>query len=509
METQETTMEVSPLASGQKGKARDILAAIQTLKQIEHDHRPASPGERQTLARFGGFGAVALHLFPDPRTGKYKDDSWQALGEALREMLTPEEYDSAKRTTFTAFYTSPSVMRAMHAALQRLGVPQNATVLEPGCGIGNFMAEAPEGMRFIGVELDGISGRIARALHPGQDIRIENFRDTRLPQHRIDAVIGNVPFADVKLDFHGQWLSLHDFFLAKSLETLKPGGVIAVVTSHYTLDKQNPQLREQLAAQADFLGAIRLPADAFQREGTKVVTDILFLKKRGPGQEPAHADPAWLQTAPQHIEGVDIPINLYFQHHPEMVLGTYTRQDRLYGAETGYSVVAQGDLAEDLQEAIKRLPEGVYAALAHAPDTSPRSVTLPPLERHITEGSFFVGDDKTLMQVQDGEATPVTHGEKPLKADGTLIGRRLAALIAIRDQARHVLQSQNEGWPDQLRDEARKALNRAYDSFVFQYGPINKTTLSVKEDGTTLRRMPNLVKFRGDPDAMLVMSLEE
>lgn len=209
-------MEASPLASGQKGKARDILAAIHALKQIEQDHRPASPEERQILARFGGFGAVALHLFPDPLTGQYKDAGWQALGEDLRAMLTPEEYDSAKRTTFTAFYTSLTVMRAMHAALTRLGVPEDATVLEPGCGIGNFMVDAPAGMRFIGVELDSLSGRIARALHPGQDIRIENFRNTRLPAHRIDAVIGNVPFADVKLDFHGQRLSLHDFFLAKS-----------------------------------------------------------------------------------------------------------------------------------------------------------------------------------------------------------------------------------------------------------------------------------------------------
>jgi SAM-dependent methyltransferase len=221
-------MEASPLASGLKGKARDILAAIRTLKQIEQEHRPASAEERRTLARFGGFGAVALHLFPDPRTSQYKDAGWQALGEALRTMLTPEEYDSARRTTFTAFYTSPAVMRAMHEALRRLGVPRHATVLEPGCGIGHFMAEAPEGMRFIGVELDSLSGRIARALHPGQDIRIENFRDTRLPGHGVDAVIGNVPFADVKLDFHGRRLPLHNYFLAKSLDALKPGGVLAL-----------------------------------------------------------------------------------------------------------------------------------------------------------------------------------------------------------------------------------------------------------------------------------------
>ena len=195
----------------------------------------------------------------------------------------------------------------MHAALARLGVPADATVLEPGCGIGNFLAHAPAGMRFIGVELDRLSGRIARVLHPGHDIRIENFRDTRLPEGRIDAVIGNVPFADLRLDYHGTRLALHDFFLAKSLDALKPGGVLALVTTHYTLDKQHPGLRTHLAQQADFLGAIRLPAEAFAQEGTRVVTDILCLRKRAAGEEARHADPAWLETAPLAIEGVDDP----------------------------------------------------------------------------------------------------------------------------------------------------------------------------------------------------------
>ena len=171
-------------------------------------------------------------------------------------------------------------MKSMHEALSRLGVSPAAVILEPGCGVGSFMAHSQPGQHFIGVELDGISGRIARALNPTADIRIENFRDTKLPP--LDAVIGNVPFADVKLDFHGQKLSLHDFFVAKSVEALKPGGVLAVVTSHFTMDKQNAAVREQLADQADFLGAIRLPSDAFKREGTAVVTDIVFLRKRAP-----------------------------------------------------------------------------------------------------------------------------------------------------------------------------------------------------------------------------------
>src|SRR6266571_9102639 len=267
-------------ANGEKAKARAILAAIRTLQAIEQAQRRATPEERQVLARFPGFGPVALGIFPDPVTGQYKDAGWQQLGDQLQALLTPEDYASAKRTTFTAFYTSSLVIRAMHEALRHLGVPPQATVLEPGCGIGNFIALAPAGMRFIGVELDSLSGRIARALHPTQDIRIENFRDTRLPQDRIDAVIGNVPFADLKLEYAGSRLSLHDFFLAKSLDVLKPGGVLALVTSHYTLDKQDAGLREQLASKADFLGAIRLPSTAFAKEGTRVVTDILCLRKR-------------------------------------------------------------------------------------------------------------------------------------------------------------------------------------------------------------------------------------
>jgi len=225
-----------PIASGEKAKARDLLAAIRTLQRIEHEQRPATPEERQTLARFAGFGPVALRIFPDPVTGRYKDAAWQILGEELKTLLTPEEYDSAKRSTYNAFYTSPTVITAMHDALARLGVPPRATVLEPGCGVGNFMSQGGEGMRFLGIELDLISGRIARALHPGQDIRIENFRDTRLPEGMLDAVIGNVPFADVKLDYRGQKLSLHDFFFAKSVDSLKPGGVLALVASHFRLD---------------------------------------------------------------------------------------------------------------------------------------------------------------------------------------------------------------------------------------------------------------------------------
>lgn len=493
------------MASGEKAKAQDILTAIRTLKRIEQEQRPATPEEKQTLSRFSGFGPVALSIFPNPVTEKYKD-GWQGIGEELKSLLTPEEYASAKQTTFNAFYTSPIVIKAMHDGLARLGAPADATILEPGCGTGNFMSHAPNGMHFIGVEMDSISGRIARAIHPEHDIRIENFRDTRLPA--LDGVIGNVPFADVKLDHHGQKFSLHDYFFAKSIDALKPGGVLALVTSHFTLDKQNAAIREYLAERADFVGAIRLPSDAFKREGTAVVTDIIFMRKRALDEPPDHADPDWLDTGQADIEGRTVTLSKYFLNHPEMVLGIYSSKDTQYG-ETGYSLKSNGDLATQLKEAINRFPR--------APQSSTHSIAsneLSPKSAHLThaappplaEGSFFISNH-AICQLVDGQTVPVVYGGTALTDNGTMTGKRMAALIRLRDHARKVLQTQNEGAPDRDRQAARAELNQAYDRFVAAYGAINKTTFGGTEE-SPVRRMPNIVKFREDPDAMLVMSLE-
>ncbi|MEZ6063989.1 MAG: methyltransferase domain-containing protein [Planctomycetaceae bacterium] len=217
----------------------------------------------------------------------------------------------------------------MHEAAGRLGVPENALVLEPGCGIGNFMGHAREGQKFIGVELDRTSGRIAQALYPQHDIRIENFRDTRLPDGQLDAVIGNVPFANVNLKHNGQKFALHDYFFAKSVDALKPGGVLSLVTSHFTLDKQNAAIREYLGERADFLGAIRLPSDAFKREGTAVVTDIIFMRKRAAGEPAQHVDSGLAGHLALTIEGTESPVNRYFHNHPDMVLGDWSRESQL------------------------------------------------------------------------------------------------------------------------------------------------------------------------------------
>jgi N12 class adenine-specific DNA methylase/predicted RNA methylase len=496
------------MASGEMGKARDLIAAIRTLKRLDAEGRRPDHEERQALAWFPGFGPVALSIFPDPATGRFKDARWQAVGEELKSLLTADEYASARRTTFNAFYTSPEVIDAIHAAVARLGAPADATVLEPGCGTGNFIGRAAPGKRFIGVEMDAVSGRIARALYPDADIRIENFRDSTLPEGRIDAVVGNVPFADVKVEHRGQKYSLHDYFFAKSVDALKPGGVLALVTSHFTLDKQNAASREYLADRADFVGAVRLPSSAFKREGTAVVTDIVFLRKRDRGEPARHVDPDWLSVAPLTIDGAEVPVNRYFLNHPEMVLGTWSRKDTLYGGE-GLSVVASGNLPDQLRQAVANLPEFASTLAAEAAAPPPPAFVPPPPERHVGEGSFFVGEDKVVYQSEGGQGQPVVYGGTTLRADGTMTGRRLAALVGLRDRARRVLQSQNEGWPQEHRDAARQELNRAYDRFVAAYGPVNKTTFGEAADGTVIRRTPNLVKFKEDPDAMLVMALED
>jgi hypothetical protein len=205
------TIPTFPISQSDKQKAHDILNAIRTLQQIEAEQRPATQAERDILQKFPGFGAVAKRIFPNPITEAYDDPSFEPLGEELKSLLTPEEYASARRTTYTAFYTSPVVMNAMHNALERLGLPQDTLVLEPGCGNAGFMTCAPKGQRFIGVEMDGLSGRIAKALYPEHDIRIENFRDSNILP--VDAVIGNVPFADVRLEYKARKYPLHDFFI--------------------------------------------------------------------------------------------------------------------------------------------------------------------------------------------------------------------------------------------------------------------------------------------------------
>lgn len=502
-----TTTQVRGLLA----QAATILDAIEIVQHIDTTKTSLTHEQTATLRHFPGFGPTALHLFSDPVTKKYRTSAWENLGTRLKDMLSPEDYAGARRAVLTAYYTPGMIIKALFDAFAHLGVPFDIRVLEPACGIGRFIGAAPHKMSFIGVEIDNISGRIAQLLYPGHDIRIEDFRDTNLADGSMDAVIGNFPFSELMLEHWNMRLSLHEFFLAKSLDKLKPGAILGVIITHYFLDRQDPTVRQRIAQQADLLGAIRLPSGAL--DGTKVVADVLLMKKRAPGVPAQHVDASWLATAPLMIEGVAVPVSRYFHEHPEMVLGTWSRANRLYGSETAYSVQPSGDLEAQLATATTYLPVGVFHAEPSLPvhvttnGTTPRRPSVPPA---LTEGNFIIdGAALAILQVQHGEAVPVLASGKPLQADGSLLGKRMAHLIRLRDSARHVLDVQNTGQPPATRDQARQHLNAEYDAFMAIYGPINHTVISTTAKGITVRRMPNLVTFREDPDCTFVMALEQ
>ena len=275
-------------------------------------------------------------------------------------------------------------------------------------------------------------------------------------------MIGNPPFADVRLDYRGQKLPLHDFFIAKSLDALKPGGILALVTSHYTLDKQNAATREYLAERADFLGAIRLPSDAFKREGTRSSPTSCSCASVPPASRPTTPIPTGWTPRRSRSTASEVPVNRYFLNHPEMVLGDWSRKDTLYGGETASASPATATWPRSSTPPSGGLPEAMRPRPSRHAGAAPRirtpAFTPPPPERHIAEGSFFVGDDKVIHQVEGGQGVPVVYGGTLLKADGTMTGKRLAALIGLRDLARRVLQSQNEGWPEANRNDARREL---------------------------------------------------
>jgi len=321
-------------SSGEKAKARDILAAIRTLQKIEREQRLTSADEKQILSRFAGFGPVALSIFPDPVTGRFKDAGWEAIGTELKSMLSPAEYDSAKRTTFCAFYTSPMVIAAMHSALEHLGVPGQALCLEPGCGIGLFMRPDKQ---FIGVELDSLSGRIAKALHPNQDIRIEDFQNSRLP--KFDAVIGNVPFANIHLDHNGQ----NSPCTITSLRNPSINSPPRHYGPHYQpLHARQAKCRDPRIS--------RRPR-RFPRRHPPAVRCVQTRRNRRRYRYYLHAetlsgrtaqsiDPDWLTAKPFTIDGNTVPLNGYFLNHPEMVLGTYSGKTRFTAKATASNPTA-------------------------------------------------------------------------------------------------------------------------------------------------------------------------
>ncbi|AAK91062.1 MULTISPECIES: lactate dehydrogenase [Agrobacterium] len=514
------------LARRWKDRARANIAAIRLAAEIEAGQRFATREEQETLIRFTGFGAsdLANGVFRRPGELEFRK-GWDEIGSDLEDAVCETDYASLARCTQYAHFTPEFIVRAIWSALQRLGW-RGGRVLAPGIGTGLFPALMPEALRDLshvtGVELDPVTARIVRLLQPRARILTGDFARTELPAS-FDLAIGNPPFSDrtVRSDraYRSLGLRLHDYFVARSIDLLKPGAFAAFVTSSGTMDKADSSAREHIAKTADLIAAIRLPEGSFRADaGTDVVVDILFFRKRKVAE--LEGDLSWLdieEVRPATADEGAIRVNRWFAQHPDFVLGTHALTSGPFG-ETYTCLAPDGeDLDAALSAAVHLFPEGRYDGeptqidldLEDATDDSPRDL---PAGRHVREGSFFVDNARGLMQVIDGEPVAVKV-RKGRNADGIPEKhvRIIRKLISVRDAVRVVLKAQelDQPWKDlQVR------LRIAWSSFVRDFGPINHTTVSITEDPETGKtreshRRPNLQPFADDPDCWLVASIED
>ncbi|RFB76634.1 DEAD/DEAH box helicase family protein [Methylovirgula sp. 4M-Z18] len=513
------------LARGWKERARDNIAAIRLAAEIEADERPATREEQADLIRFTGFGAsdLANGVFRRPGETAFRK-SWEALGADLQDAVSEADYASLARCTQYAHFTPEYIIRAIWTGLQRLGW-RGGRILEPGIGTGLFPALMPEALRehshITGIELDPVTARIVRLLQPQARVIGGDFARTDLPAS-FDLAIGNPPFSDrtVRSDraYRGLGLRLHDYFIARSIDLLKPGALAVFVTSSGTMDKADATAREHIATSADLIVAIRLPEGSFRADaGTDVVVDILFFRKRKAGEPEGGL--AWLdldEVRPGTAEEGAIHVNRWFAQHPDFVLGTHVLTSGPFGETYTCLPRAGMDLGAVLDAAVCLLPEALYdgepgAVDLDLADADDKGESDFPGGRHVREGSFFVDTTRGLMQVIDGEPVRV-QVRKGRSADGIAEKhvRIIKKLIPIRDAVRDVLkcQEQDRPWKD-----AQVRLRIAWSSFVRDFGPVNHTTVALTEDEESgevreTHRRPNLQPFLDDPDCWLVASIE-
>ncbi len=471
---------------GLREKAHGNIEAIRTLKLIETENRDATEAEKAILVRYAGWGAMPNAFRP------YPPQEWQSVAGQLRELLTKDEYEAARASTPNAHFTSPLVVEAMWQAMRRFGLATGAQILEPSLGVGHFLGLMPDGLlpgsRRTGVELDSITARIAQRLYPDSSIFAKGFEDTPLPDNYFDAVIGNIPFGNYPVydpAYRRQpalTRTIHDYFLAKSLDKLRMGGVMALVTSRYTMDKQDSTIRRALADRADLVGAIRLPNTAFKANaGTEVTTDILFLQKRKPGT-PTNPN-AWLDLAAVETPDGPIFVNEYFARHPAMMLGEMRLEGTMYRSS---EATLTGELTPArLAQAIASLPGGIFTHSERArapPDLAPAA----PTDLGTVKDGAFAERDGVLV-IRSGERfEPAALSE--------YAARRVRGMLAVRDATRRVFQTQLDDAPEDRIVEARQRLNGVYDAFARRFGP-----LSARD---------NFRAFAGDPDQPLLLSLE-
>ena len=469
------TEETEIGSGGLKTKFQNNIAAIETLKKIEQENRLATPDEQQILAKYVGWGGM-------PQAFDAGNEQWSKEYKQLRELLTDDEYKAAAESTLNAHYTSPEIIGAMYKALENFGFTEG-NVLEPAMGVGNFFGCIPEKMqnsKLYGVELDSITGRIAKQLYPQADVRVQGFEKADFPDNFFDAAIGNVPFgnygiADKRYD--KEHFLVHDYFFAKTLDKVAPGGVVAFITSKGTLDKVNPKVREYLAKRADLIGAIRLPNNAFKGANTEVTSDIIFLQKR---EKMAVESPDWCYTA-KNPDG--ITVNQYFIDNPDMVLGKLEYTSSAFGQEVTCSPIDGEKLSEQLDRAVSKLRANV--AVQKRAERQEKERGFIPATADVRNFTHALVDGKMYFR-ENNIMTEVSQTGKDLE--------RMKGLHELRLTMRELIDAQSQNCTDDELHILQNKLNEQYDSFVINYGSINDRA--------------NALVFRNDDDYNTLCSLE-
>ena len=467
---------------GPKTRYQWNMDAIRTLKQIESENRIATPEEQKVLSKFVGWGGLS-QAFDEENAG------WSKEYKELKEMLSDEEYAAARATVNNAFYTSPEIAMCINSALVQFGF-RGGNVLEPSMGIGNFFGSMPAPMQrsnLYGVELDSISGRIAKQLYQNANISITGFENTTYPDNFFDVVVGNVPFGDYKVfdpKYNKYNFRIHDYFLAKALDQVRPGGMVAVITTKGTLDKANPTIRKYLAERAELVGAVRLPNTAFKdNAGTEVTADILFLQKR---ERKIDIEPDWVHLG---VTENGIAVNSYFAEHPEMMLGSMEYDTRIYGQDSRYTVCVNNDENFNMYEALNKAIGNIKAQMTdfeRVADEAEQTEEVIPADPDVRNYTYTFYEGKLYYR----ENSEMVRKEVSKTAE-----ERIRSLDEIRQITRELIDIQMDGCSEEELSDKQRLLNVKYDAFIKQYGAITSKA--------------NRIAFRDDSDYPLLCSLEE
>ena len=463
---------------GAKEKFRNNMAAINLLHELELENRLATPEEQETLSKYVGWGGLSMAFDEN-------NAAWANEFQELYASLSPEEYRAAMESTLTAFYTPPVVIKGMYEAIARLGFSEGS-ILEPSCGTGNFFGLLPDSMagsKLHGVEIDELTGRIAKQLYQKANIAVQGFEETKLPDDHFDVVIGNVPFGDFKVNdsrYNAQKFLIHDYFFAKALDKVRTGGVVAFITSKGTMDKASPEVRKYIAQRAELLGAIRLPDNTFRANaGTEVTSDILFLQKR---DRITDIEPDWVHF---DIDENSITMNSYFVQHPEMILGEMKMESTRFGMDSACKAYQDIPLSELLHNAVQNIQGEIPEYVGEIDEISDEQDEVIPADPNVRNFSYTLVNGQIYFREND-RMTPATLS--------MTAANRIKGLIEIRDCVRKLIEYQTEDYPEEMIQTEQENLNRLYDAFAKKYGLINSRG--------------NYLAFASDESYFLLCSLE-